>query len=149
MPKMYVEFGVVATTPEEVIRRLAHTLYVGGCVTEQYADAAVERESLYPTGLPIPHFGLAIPHAGPQYVFREAYAVGRLHRAVDFVQMGDVNQKVAVELAVLIAIPNPDQQLPAISRLISIFSDEKLVTLIRACSSKAELQKLLEHHLFN
>ena len=147
MAQIFVQFGITAENPEEVIRILSDTLYHEGCVTKEYADAAVEREKLYPTGLPIPCLGVAIPHAGAEHALKEAYAIGKLQQTISFTQMGEIEKQVAAELIVLIAIPNPDKQLPAISRLVAMFSNAELVARIRDCETEAELQEFFKHHL--
>ena len=53
---------VEAKDREEAIGKMAKELYKKGYVKESYINAILDREKVFPTGLPTEEVGVAIPH---------------------------------------------------------------------------------------
>ena len=72
-----VLLGISAENSTEIIRLLGNELFKTGYVKESFIEAAIERESRLPTGLPLGGaFNAAIPHTDIEHVNRPALALG-------------------------------------------------------------------------
>lgn len=113
-----------AATAEDVIRRLAAKLEASGKVRSTYADAAVEREKTYPTGLPLGlPANVAVPHTDPIHVIRPAIALATLARPVDFANMEDADETVPVGLVFMLAINDKDRQIDVLQEVMALIQD--------------------------
>lgn len=114
---------VEATTPAEAIRTALTLGMAEGLVEPPYVQAAIERESRFPTGLPTQPVGIAVPHASPNgWVLRPAVMAVRLAHPVEFVQMATIDQLVPVELVLALALPEKDQ-VGMLSALLALAQD--------------------------
>lgn len=113
-----------------VINDLAESLHAYGAVRADYGQETIAREVKHPTGLPTKPFAIAFPHAEAEGVFESSLAVATLNTPVSFLNMGDPEETLAVEIVFLLANKEPEEQVQALRQLALIFSDsEKLVHL--------------------
>ena len=63
---------------DEAMMKLASLLKNGGFVKESFEKAVLDREKIFPTGLPTKPIGVAIPHTDAEHVNKGAMAVGIL-----------------------------------------------------------------------
>ena len=73
---------------EEALRSFAEVYVKAGVVKDTYPQAILDREKVYPTGLPAIAFDIAIPHCDSQYVNEPAIGVCTLAHPLEFNQMG-------------------------------------------------------------
>jgi PTS system galactitol-specific IIA component len=133
-------------TFEEVINALSERLYHAGYVKQGFAEAVIDRERAFPTGLPC-EIPVAIPHCDPAHCNHSAIALGLLKKPVAFGEMGDNNHKVLVDIVFLIAINNPDQQVVWLKRLSDFFQNVSLMRNLQDTTSNLEAAELLRKHL--
>lgn len=131
--------GVRVGDAEEAIRFLADRLLQKGCVAPEFPDAVVEREKKFPTGLPTPGIGVAIPHTDKGHVLTPRIAVAVLESPVFFGEMGNPEKKVSVELVFLLAIRDPKAQLENLKKLMALITDREGLREMRAASSAEEI----------
>lgn len=117
-----------AGTAEDVIRRLASKLESKGLVRSTYAQAAVDRETTYPTGLPLGlAMNIAIPHTDPVHVIKPAIALATLAEPVAFASMEDPDETVHVGLVFLLAINDKDRQIDALQDVMTVVQSPETV----------------------
>jgi len=133
-------------TSEDVIKSLSERLYHAGYVKQQFAEAVINRERKFPTGLPS-EIPVAIPHCDPAYCNHSAIALGLLRNPVAFVEMGGDNQTVLVDIVFLLALNDPDQQIEWLKRLANFFGKPNLLKDLRDSTSNLEAAELLSKHL--
>ena len=138
---------VAATDRDDLLKKLALSLYEKGYVKETYADAIIKREKVFPTGLATNGVRVAIPHTDAEHVNTPAILVAKLKEEVEFIEMGSENKTVKVSLVFMLALKNHDDQLDTLSNLMNVFSNEELLTdLYGSTNGKdllAKLQKIL------
>lgn len=126
---------------QEAIKCSGQAMQKKGYVLDSFADACIEREKVFPTGLPtaIP---VAIPHTDAEHVRQDCVCFLRLEKPVPFVRM-DVDQNVDCRLVVNIALNEGKKQVTMLSSLIKLLQDD---TLVNACIVKPaeEVKMLLE-----
>lgn len=143
LEKEFILLDVDVSTSHEVIDLLASLLIKSGRVRDCFGQACKEREASYPTGIPAAVMGLAIPHTSVEYVLEPAIAVARLRKPVTFVEMGTPDAPLGVQLVIMLAVKNPNDQLDTLQKLMMIFQDEEILRHIQSCSSVESLHESL------
>lgn len=138
-----VKVGMNAEKKEDVLKELSRLLTSKGYVVEEYLEAILEREKLFPTGLPTAGLGVAIPHADSKYVIKPGIAAAVLKDTVRFNVMGDPDNEVDVKLVFMLAIKDPKLQIMVLRELVSIFQDDKLLMLLSKAQDEDSFASLM------
>lgn len=132
-----------ASSQEDLLKKFSNVLYRNGYVKESYAQAIINREAQYPTGLNTPGIKLAMPHTFPQHVLKPAILVATLKRAIPFKEMGNSSNNIDAKLIFMLAVTDPKGHLAVLSKLMSIFSDkDKLLDIYNSNDKNAIIEKL-------
>ncbi|WP_019552318.1 PTS sugar transporter subunit IIA [Propionispira raffinosivorans] len=132
-----------ADNAETLLKELAIILHQQGYVKDSYIQAILAREKEFPTGLNTPGVKLAMPHAAPKHVYKEAILVAKLAQPVMFKEMGNSGKDVEASLIFMLAVQDPKNHLDALSKLMSIFSQkEKLLEVYNTVDKKRLIEKL-------
>lgn len=129
---------------EEVLGVLSEKLHKLGYVKEGYREAVLEREKIYPTGLPSLGHKIAIPHADYNLVNETTIAIGVLDEPVTFQSMENVDQPLDIKIVIMLAISEPHGQIEMLQKIVSIIQDESLTEKIATSKSKIEVMNVLE-----
>lgn len=121
--------GIQGKTDEEILGILSDKLCEQGIVKEDYKKNVILREKNYPTGLPLAHYKVAIPHTDACYVKETRICVAALKEPVEFGTMGSSSdERIPVHLIVMLAIKEQHAQLDVLQELINlIVRNEKMV----------------------
>lgn len=134
-----------AESGEDAIRKLGGVLVSNGYVDPSYTRSVIERESNFPTGLPLPDAVIAIPHATPAgNVFKDSIAVARLLKPVKFHSMEDPEQEVSVNLIFLLALKDSHSHLDMLKKLFTVFQKPGFLQSLAKCSGKEQIMALLQ-----
>ena len=129
---------------EQAIRFGAQQMLQCGYVKEGYADAVVEREKEFPTGLPTQPCGVAIPHTNSSLANTNALCFMKLKKAVRFRQMGDDEAFVEARCIVLLAVAGGEGHMDLLAGLMELFSDEALLAEILRAATADEIAAILK-----
>jgi galactitol PTS system EIIA component len=102
----------------EAMLYLARSLFAAGLVRPSFEAAVIEREVRSPTGLPLLSRNVAIPHTDPEHVLAPGAALCTLAQPVTFREMGNPAQELAVEIVVMLALPDHDSAQRELVRVI-------------------------------
>jgi PTS system galactitol-specific IIA component len=136
-------FDVEANNWQEIFKYLSDYLLKKGYVKESFYNALVEREKLFPTGLPTDGIKVAIPHADPIHVVRNCIVVALLKKPVLFREMGKLEGEIKCDIVFMLAIKNPDEQIKVLQNFMNIFMDSKLLIKIKNAKTKEEIINLI------
>lgn len=137
-------FDFEAKDRYDLIDKLSAVAVEAGYAVEGYSADVVEREDLYPTGLPVEGMKVAIPHAMVQdHVVDSAIVIAKLIHPIDFKEMGDGENDVPVEMVFLLVVKGDHGTLAVLTQLISIFAEPVLLARIEQATTSAELVELL------
>jgi len=140
--------GISTENSTELLRFLSDMLYKKGYVKKEYGEKVIEREKIYPTGLPTAGYRVAMPHADSEYVDTSAISIATLEKHVYFNSMGKPDETLPVSVVFLLAIKEKEKQVEAISQLIeNILWDEKLIEEIVNSTSGDEIFELVKEKL--
>ena len=123
-----------ANSVTEVITQLSAILLERGYVKSSYAEAAIAREEIFPTGLPTKGYGTAIPHADIEHTLKPGIAIGILKEPIKFGQLGDPDTKIDVSIVFLLSVTQPSAQVYLLQSLVEIYKDEDLLHKLHMAS---------------
>lgn len=138
-----IEIDAEAEGKEEIIKKLANLLISKGYAKESYLEAILERERIFPTGLPTEGVGVAIPHADIKHVIKPAIAVAILKNPVQFNVMGNPEEKVSVKIIFMLAITDPNVQLKLLQDLMEVFQNKELLLKLAVSKDVDTVLKLM------
>ena len=139
--------NVEAVDAAGVINLLAERLHTQGLVEAGYGAATLAREQEHPTGLPTKPFPIAIPHADAEGVIQSSLAMASLKEPVIFQNMADPDEDLAVELVLLLANNNPEEQIQSLRNLSLVFGQPDKLLELRSLTSPVEIARWLDAEL--
>lgn len=142
-----VLLSLAAQSKEEAITRLSHLLLERGYVRDSFAQAVLEREKVFATGLPTVDVKVAIPHTDVEHVIRPALAVGVLKEPVEFQEMGSPENTIQAEIIFLLAMTDPQAQLSLLQKLVQLFQTEGLLVAVKKAKSPEEVVQIFNSQL--
>jgi PTS system galactitol-specific IIA component len=139
--------NLAAENCDTVIHHLADALHQQGFVTADYGKLTCLRETKHPTGLPTRPFCIAFPHADSDGVIHSALAVAILEKPVYFKNMADPTEDLSVELVIMLANANPEEQIQTLRSLATLFGEGEKLTALKSQPSPAEAANWLRQAL--
>ena len=136
-----------SVTKDEAINTLATHLRDHGYVKESFGAAVLEREKVFPTGLPTEPVGVAIPHTDAEHVLTSALAVGILAHPVTFQEMGSLDLTVDVHIISMMAISDPKAVMPVLRNLALVFQDHEFLASLKNSSNQQMVLDLLKRRI--
>jgi len=127
----------------ELLLRLSSELVKKSYAREGLAEAVIEREKEFPTGLELKGgVNVAIPHADAKYILKPAILVARLKEPVIFQHMVD-RKTIPVIAVFFLALKDPHSQISTLQKLASILEDESTALRLKSIKSSKELANFL------
>jgi len=134
----HIQIGIEASDWQEAIELACEPLILDNFVNNLYVKDVIDRELIWPTGLPVKPIAVAIPHAESRVNIKEStIAAAVLKEKVKFREAGgDIDDYVDVKIVFILAIKDSTHQLEVLRRLMNAFSNgETLKALISARNS--------------
>lgn len=129
---------------ETLLAKMSEVLIDAEFVHSSYQQAVIERERIFPTGLPTKGINVAIPHTDSIHVKKEGFLVGVLEKPVTFEMMASKDVFLEVELIFMLAIKQPEDQLVMLQKLMLLCQDEQNLQLLKAKEKVVEVEQLLK-----
>ena len=123
---------------EEMITFLGKKMEELGYVKSTYVPA------VFPTGLQMGDYGIAIPHTDREHVYQSALAIATLAEPIEVCSMINPEEKVRVSLVILMAVEDPDGQVKMLSKLMGLFQDVEMLKRLERASSVEEMYSIVE-----
>ena len=131
----------------DAINQTAKILLNTGLVKESYIEAIKKRDESFPTGLKFENYGIAIPHTDPEHVINEAILINILEKPVKFEQMASEGLYTDVNIIVMLAIKNKENQVPYLQALIELFQDKEKVNTLLECKNDDIIEETFNKYL--
>ncbi|MGM0522595.1 MAG: PTS sugar transporter subunit IIA [Bacillota bacterium] len=135
-----------ANSKTEVIRHMAENLVDQKLVKKSYTEAVIDREMEFATGLPTGSLSVAIPHTDVKHVNKKSISIATLSEPVLFGVMGD-DDTTPVHIVFMLAMDEEHSQLSLLQKLMAIFQDNKLLTMIYQEADKTKIKNAIESQL--
>lgn len=89
---------------DEILLYLANQLIEAGCVHPSYAQAVLEREREFPTGVKLDgQINIALAHAAPEHVYQNGIIIGVLAQPINFRQINIPLHSIPVNIVFMLA----------------------------------------------
>ena len=119
---------LVAPDSKTVVETLAGLLFKAGYVHASFAQAALDRESRMPTGLPLGgNYNAAIPHTDIEHVIKPGLALATLKKPVNFQNMIEPETAVPVQLVILMALEQAKTQVEMLQEIAGVLQDAIII----------------------
>ena len=139
LKKELVQVHKTFSSQEEALRSIAGAFVDLGVVKESFPQAIIDREAVYPTGLPAEAFDIAISHCDSEHVNESAIGAVVLDEPVEFEMMGGMGDgPLHVQLIFMLAIKDPKAQVPTLQKMMAIIQNQQLLKDIHAAQSADE-----------
>lgn len=132
---------------EDILNFLSHKLLEQDYVKPGYPQAIIDREEIYPTGLPSLGVNIAIPHADNELVYKTTIAIGVLKNSAKFYSMENSEKKLDVQIVIMLAIKEPHGQIEMLQKVVSIIQNDTLTKGITQMTDKSKVLTALEPYL--
>lgn len=132
---------------EDILQILSHKLYKKGYVKKEYIEAILEREQIYPTGLPSTPPAIAIPHSNNELVNTTTFAIATMKKPVNFHNMEDPKEEIPVQIVIMLAIAEPHGQIEMLQKVVEIIQDEDFRKKMVNTTDENELLEIVKTKL--
>ena len=126
---------------KEVITHLGKLLFDAGYVRDSFVDAALDRESRLPTGLPLSgDVNAAIPHTEVEHVLKPGLAMATLSTPVTFQNMVSPEEAVPCQLVFVMALDQPKAQIEMLQEIAGILQNPAVINSLMSANSFEDIQ---------
>ena len=126
----------------QVITELGTLLFQAGYVRDSFVEAALQRESQMPTGLPLEgKYNAAIPHTESEHVIKPGLALATLAKPVVFQNMIQPEEGVPVQLVILMALDQPKSKVEMLQEIAGVLQDSQVIENLMAAKNFQGIQK--------
>lgn len=110
--------GAAFQNYDEVLQHIYKQQRAQGTVKDTYLQALREREAMYPTGILLDGYSVAIPHCDAHHANSPAIYIMRLPEPV-LVNQADGDDQLQVKLVINLVVTDPANQLQLLKALFS------------------------------
>jgi galactitol PTS system EIIA component len=130
-----------ACDSKDVITHLGRLLFEAGYVRETFVDAALDRESRLPTGLPLSgDVNAAIPHTEVEHVLKPGLAMATLSAPVIFQNMVAPEEAVPCQLVFVMALDQPKAQIEMLQEIAGILQNPTAINSLMSAKDFEEVR---------
>lgn len=131
-----IKLNLSCSGQEHLFEVICNEAFKKGYVKERFLAKIKERESIFPTGLKLNDYSVAIPHTDPEYVREQFISLATLKEPIIFHLMDDASQQTNVNVVILLGLNQPHSQIEALQQLVEIIQDHgKIDQLLKARNS--------------
>lgn len=145
--KKLIDLDADFSSQDDFFKQISTTLKQLGYVRESYLPNILVREQEYPTGLVTATLNIAIPHTDPQHIIKPFIAVTRLKKPLIFMEMGTVDEPVAVEWIFSLGVTQADEQIFLLQKLMQFFSQPAQVNQLTQLVSSEQVYEFLKQNM--
>jgi len=130
-----------AGASKDVITHLGKLLFDAGYVRDSFIEAALDRESRLPTGLPLSgDINAAIPHTEVEHVLKPGLAMATLSAPVTFQNMVSPEEAVPCQLVFVMALDQPKAQIEMLQEIAGILQNPAVIQSLMLASNFEEVR---------
>ena len=136
-----VALHYAAADSKDVIAHLGKLLFEAGYVRETFVEAALDRESRLPTGLPLSgDVNAAIPHTEVEHVRKSGLAMATLSAPVTFQNMVSPEDAVPCQLVFVMALDQPKAQIEMLQEIAMVLQNPAIIQRLMSAGDFEEIR---------
>lgn len=139
-----IKLHLVCDSQEQLFDLMYEEAFKKGYVSESFLVKIKEREAVFPTGLSMNNYNVAIPHTDPECVFEQFIGVITLEKPVPFRLMDDNTQEVDVNVVLMLGLNQPHSQLAVLQQLMQVIQDENNLEQILHAKTSEEVYSIFK-----
>ena len=124
----------------DALTYISEQLQQKNIVKKSHLKALIEREALFPTGIALDGYAVAIPHCEAEHAISPAIYIIRLQSPVVF-NRADEDSTVEVSLIISLVVTSPEDQLNLLKALFSNLQNKEFYHFLIS----AEANEVAEH----
>lgn len=144
LKKELIWVDVSCETQEDIFKTVASQGEKLHYVTSHFLSKLLEREAVFPTGLKLDGYGVALPHTDPECVSEQFIAVLTSKKGIPFQLMEDKNQSVHAEVIFVLGLNEPHSQLEVLRQLMGIIQDKGNIRALNEANSAEQIIQILK-----
>ncbi len=142
-----VALHYAASDSKDVISHLGRLLFDAGYVHDSFVDAALDRESRLPTGLPLSgDVNAAIPHTEVEHVLKPGLAMATLSAPVTFQNMVSPEEAVPCQIVFVMALDQPKAQIEMLQEIAGILQNPTIINSLMKANDFEEVRETLSNN---
>ncbi|MFR2775529.1 MAG: PTS sugar transporter subunit IIA [Anaerostipes sp.] len=144
--KDFIYIHPEADNPDQLFEIMGKGMIENGYCRESYIQALKGREAVFPTGIQIGDYGVAIPHTDPEHVKKSAVSFAVLKNPVEFLHMGTnpaEKMVVPVKFVIMLAIAGKGH-LEMLQRAIWLIQDMDTLGKMMGASSVEQMVEIIK-----
>lgn len=141
--KDLIKINLPCKNREELFKIMHDEAYGKGYVDEDFLDGLLSREEVFPTGIKLTNYTVAIPHTEPEYIKEEFIAIIIPENPISFKLMDDETIEEEVSLIFMLGLNKPHSQLEVLKQLMALIQREELVTKLISSRDIKEIETIL------
>ncbi|GKU25435.1 PTS sugar transporter subunit IIA [Clostridium folliculivorans] len=142
--KELIKLNLPCKSRNELFQMMHQEAYKYGYVKEDFLQGLLSREEVFPTGIKLSNYSVAIPHTEAEYVNNQFISVVVPERPIYFKQMDDETIETEVSLIFMLGLNKPHSQLEALKELMNLIQQEEVINKIISAKNEEEVIKLLD-----
>lgn len=116
-----------------------------GYVESSFLNGLISRESVFPTGIKLNNYNVAIPHTDAIHVKEEFIAIIVPETPIEFKLMEDETQEEKISLVFMLGLNKPHSQLEVLKELMGLIQREDLVKQIIESKDQEQIKNILRN----
>lgn len=144
LDKNLIHIGANCQDKNDCIKLGAKSFFNNGYVNEKYENAVIEREKIFPTGLPSKNINIAIPHTDPSNVIKAGIGVIIPNKPIEFSIMGTEDEKIKCDIIFPLAIKDTNKQIELLKKIMGLIKDENKLLDIKNAQTPEKVIEILE-----
>jgi PTS system galactitol-specific IIA component len=128
----------------ELFQMMHDEAFKYGYVESSFLEGLMSRESIFPTGIKLNNYHVAIPHTDAIHVKEEFIAVIVPETPIKFKLMEDEKQEEKVSLIFMLGLNKPHSQLEILKELMGLIQREDLVKQIIESKEQKQITDIIK-----
>lgn len=139
---IYTKLNVKIT--DNLFKELSDNLFRNGYVKKSFYEGLRKREEVFPTGLALEEYNVAIPHTDAEHVIKPCISVATLDNPIKFKCMEDETVDVYVNVVFMLVLNEGNSQLEMLQQLIQLIQNKSILKQILKAENGVEIIKIIE-----
>jgi PTS system galactitol-specific IIA component len=131
-------------TTDNLFRELSDNLIRNGYVKKSFYESLRKREQVFPTGLALEEYNVAIPHTDAEHVIKPCISIAILDNPIKFKCMEDETVYVDVNVVFMLGLNEGHNQLEMLQQLIQLIQNKSILKQMLKAKNGVEIIKIIE-----
>lgn len=139
---VYTKLNVETT--DNLFKELSDNLFRNGYVKKSFYEGLRKREEVFPTGVALQEYNVAIPHTDAEHVIKPCISVATLENPIKFKCMEDDTVDIEVNVVFMLALNEAHSQLEMLRQLIQLIQNKSILKQMLKAKKGIEIIKIVE-----